>query len=69
MTQHIHIEETLDGAKGPHLAQQAANLQREYLQDAQDATDEEHDLNLLKAIRLYPKAIAWYVTSPFVNDC
>lgn len=36
---------------------QLDGVSKQRLQDAQDATDEEHDLTLLQAVRLYPKAI------------
>lgn len=59
MAQSIHVEQALEDSKGPDLAQQPVNARREYLQDAQDATNDEHNLTLFKAIRLYPKAIGW----------
>jgi MFS transporter, SP family, general alpha glucoside:H+ symporter len=34
---------------------------RELLKDAEDATDQEHDLTFLQAIKLYPKAVGWSV--------
>jgi MFS transporter, SP family, general alpha glucoside:H+ symporter len=33
--------------------------QRELLSDAQDANTNEHELTFTKAIKLYPKAVAW----------
>ena len=36
-------------------------LQSDFLSDAEDATKREHDLTLLQAIRLYPKAVAWSI--------
>ena len=36
-------------------------LQRDLLADAEDATNREHELTFLQAIKLYPKAIGWSV--------
>lgn len=34
---------------------------QQLLKDAEDATDREHDLTFLQAIKLYPKAVGWSV--------
>jgi SP family general alpha glucoside:H+ symporter-like MFS transporter len=34
---------------------------RELLKDAEDATDQEHELTFLQAIKPYPKAVGWSV--------
>lgn len=39
----------------------AQTLQHELLSDAQDATNKEHELTFLQAIKLYPKAVGWSV--------
>lgn len=36
-------------------------LQQELLSDAEDATHLEHELTLIQAIKLYPKAVGWSV--------
>jgi hypothetical protein len=40
----IHIETTINGGKSSSLANTPMNVQKEYLQDAQNATNDGHDL-------------------------
>lgn len=39
----------------------STSMQKILIHDAKDATDKEHKLSLLKAVRLYPKAIGWSI--------
>lgn len=49
----------MDTHKSEDIVGKPSCIQREYLADAQDATDQEHELTLLQAIKIYPKAIGW----------
>ncbi|TKA78238.1 hypothetical protein B0A55_04787 [Friedmanniomyces simplex] len=50
-----HSEDSMDSK----AEQKPMIAQRDLLSNAEDATDKEHNLTLFKAIKLYPKAIAW----------
>lgn len=61
MTDPAKIELAMDEFQAPNQSGQLGAVGKQRLQDAQDATDEEHDLTLLKAVKLYPKAIGWSI--------
>jgi MFS transporter, SP family, general alpha glucoside:H+ symporter len=43
----------------PKDSEAAHAYQSELLHDAQDATEKDHQLTVLQAIKLYPKAVFW----------
>lgn len=45
----------------PDFEELANDLQLEHLADAQDATDKEHEMTFIQAIKLYPKAVGWSI--------
>jgi SP family general alpha glucoside:H+ symporter-like MFS transporter len=53
-----HVEDV----KQPGEAQsESVSAQKAVVQEAQAAAEVEHELGLLKSIKLYPKAIGWSV--------
>ena len=42
-------------------AAEPQSIQRELISDAEEATNKDHDMTILQAIKVYPKAVAWSV--------
>lgn len=49
----------MDIPKSAEAIEKLSCVQKEYLADAQDANNQEHELTLLQAIKVYPKAVGW----------
>ena len=45
-------------SKEPQVSQ-SQTIHRELVSDAEEATNQDHELTILQAIKLYPKAVAW----------
>ncbi|KFY15285.1 hypothetical protein V492_02102 [Pseudogymnoascus sp. VKM F-4246] len=49
----------MDIHKSDNGVEKLSSVQREYLADAEDANNQEHELTLLQAVKIYPKAVGW----------
>lgn len=58
---HIESNNPIDRLQSCKIADQHIEVQQEVLATAQDANNQEHELSLLQAIKLYPKAVGWSI--------